>query len=663
MHRRARLRRLIAGAGCAALGVGGLTACTDPSPTPTVRDFLIAWQVGNYQAAAKLTTGAPRAAVASALSQVRAQLDAASLRLAIGARDSTGQARGVAIAKPASDRALARFSISIDLGENGEPWRYASSMELRQVKGDWRVVWKPSIINPRLGPGQRLAVVSEDPERASILDSSKRSLQKTVTADVFGVYPGRVGDARKTLDQLASAARKEGGMSLDVDRLLGRVQSAPPNTFLPLLTLVRPADNALILRLMRVPQLERRTSSEPIGAAAAPEVVGGLGPATSETLQLVGAPYQPGDTIGTSGIQLALQRRLAGIPTVRVVAQDPSGANTQTLASWPLTDSPANHPKDVQTTLNRNLQNRADNALAGVSAPASLIALRAGTNEVLAVANHGTDGRNLAMEGSYPPGMTFGIVTADALLHAGLTGATKTECPGNATVGNSTFTNKAHGRQTLERNFGAGCATTLASLSSHVSADALLQAAERYGFGKDWALGVPAFTGSVPRPADDAAKAAEMVGEGGVRMSPLAMATAAAGVLNVTWRPPFLLADPAATDAPPARPFDVATTADLQKLLRRGVVSGTARAANVSVGGKVSGVVATVDYQENGRTKTVSWFVGSRPDLAFAIAVEGKVNPAALAARFLTGAHVPSTTTKPATPETPGSTTTPVTPR
>ncbi len=38
-----------------------------------------------------------------------------------------------------------------------------------------------------------------------------------------------------------------------------------------------------------------------------------------------------------------------------------------------------------------------------------------------------------------------------------------------------------------------------------------------------------------------------------------------------------------------------------------------------------------------GDNKTISWFVGSDNDRAFAIAVEGTVNTAKLAARFLTG--------------------------
>ncbi|WP_033424024.1 penicillin-binding transpeptidase domain-containing protein, partial [Actinomadura flavalba] len=642
MNRRARLRRVLAMASCGLLVAGGATGCfTEPSALPTVRDFLIAWQVGKYDAAAKHTTGASRATVAAALRQVGVQLDAASMKLSLGLRDAAGRAENASITKR-GDEADVRFSVKIDLGENGEPWTYPSLMRLKRADGGWKIVWDPSIVHPRLGPGQRLAVVSEPAERAKILDTSGRSLQRRVSADVIGVYPGQLKEPRTTIEQVAKAAREQAGFALDVERLLGRVESAPPQRFMPLLTLERHEQSALISRLARIPQVQRQTGTPEIGAQMAPELVGRLGPATSETLQQVGAPYQPGDTIGVTGLQLMLQRRLAGIPTVRVVAQDMAGKHVQVLATWPETDAPGNDPQEVRTTLHPTLQPRADNALAGLRGPASLIALEPSTGAVLAAANRGSGGKNLAMQGSYPPGLTFGIVSADALLHSGLTRATETECPGSVTVAGRTFTNRAQAKRSLERNFADGCGTTLVQLGSRLDGKAITDAAARYGLGKDWGLTVPAFTGTIPAPANEAEKAAMMVGEGPLRVSPLAMAVVASAAQSATWRPPFVLTNPRDAESPPAQPLDVAPTSDLQKLLRRSVASGAAKAANV--GGSVSGVGAVVDYEEDGKKKTVSWFVGSRPNLAFAIAVEGRVDAARLAARFLQGTSVQTQT-------------------
>ena len=253
----------------------------------------------------------------------------------------------------------------------------------------------------------------------------------------------------------------------------------------------------------------------------------------------VGAPYQPGDTIGVSGVQLLQQRRLAGTPTVRVVAQDESGKNTEELRAWE-----GQKPQPVQTTLDPPYQARADNALRGLRYPASLVAIRPSTGEVLAVSNHGTDGRNLAFEGHYPPGLTFGIVSAEALFsQAGMKPSTETSCPGSVTIGGRTFTNKGLPKATFADHFALSCKTALAQLGSKLDAQTLVKEAAQFGIGKDYGLSVPAFTGSLPAPANDGEKAAAMIGEGGVQVSPLAMALVAGAAQSGTWRPPYVLKD------------------------------------------------------------------------------------------------------------------------
>ncbi|GAA3946443.1 penicillin-binding transpeptidase domain-containing protein [Actinomadura viridis] len=626
-------RRVIAVTACAVFVVGGSAGCfAEPSALPAMRDFLIAWQVGNYKAAARKTTGTDQSAVAAALGQVRGQLDAASLKMALGVpvQPGTDRSHGQAITKT-GDAADAKFSVKVDLGENGQPWTYTGSMKLKRIDGKWKVQWDPSIIHPSLKPGQRLAVVTEVPARAPIQDSAAHPLLRKVNAAIVGVYPGQLRDPKKTVEQLANATKTAGGQKLDSERLLGRVRSAPPHAFLPLLTLQKPANNALILRLQQMGGFQVQNVQAPIAAQLAPELVGTLGPATADRLQQVGAPYQPGDTIGASGLQLLQQRRLAGIPTVRVVAQDPDGKVRQELRSWPGLE-----PQPVRTTIDRKLQPRAELALSGLKVPASMVVVRPSTGEVMAVANHLTQGRNLAMEGRYSPGYTFGIISAQALLNGGMSQNTPTECPATTTVGGQTFTNpgQARGKSTLQMSFAYSCATTLANLSSRLDAGALVAEADRLGLGKNWGLSVPAFSGSVPRPANEAQKAATMIGQGGIQVSPLAMAMVAGAVETGTWRPPYLLNDPRdPQQGVAAQPLNPVPTSDMKKLMRRSVFQGTAREANVRTGANVSGVVAVAD--QGG--KPVSWFVGSRGDLAFAIAVEGRANTAKLAAGFITG--------------------------
>ncbi|MEV4254452.1 penicillin-binding transpeptidase domain-containing protein [Spirillospora sp. NPDC049652] len=633
---RSRVRRTISAGACVVLVGGAASACfAEQSAMPAVRDFLVAWEVGNYPAAAGHTMGADKAQVAAALGGVRSQLDAAALKL------------GLLKVVKSGDTATAQFSVKIDLGENGEPWTYNSSMNLQRAGSGWKIRWAPSIIHPSLKEGQRLAVVTRVPARAQVQDQNARTVLKAVPADLVGVRPGQLKDPKATITQMVKVTKIEGGRRLDGERLLGRVRSAPPQNFLPLLTLQRSSGDKLIERLKHVEGLEFKVVSAPIQPQFAPEVVGELGAATADRLQQVGAPYQPGDTIGVSGLQLLLQRRLAGTPSIEVVAQDPEGKDVTPLRSWSGHD-----PAPIVTTLDRKIQPRADQALAKVKYPASLVALRPGTGEVLAVSNHRTGGRDEAMEGHYPPGMAFSFVTADALLQNGVPKTTQAECPATASVGGQNVSNpsgKAARTSTLERAFSVNCATTLAQLASKLPPQALTQSAARFGMGKDWGGLFPSYAGTIPTPANDGQKALIATGQGGVTVSPLAMAAAAASVSSGVWRPPFITKDP--VDTPAARPnvlTNAIATSDLKRMVRRSVQSGAAKDANVSNGGQVSGMSAVVNYQEGGQTKTVSWFVGFRDDLAFAMAIEGRVNAAKIAALFLNGTTPsPPSTTRP----------------
>ncbi len=175
------------------------------------------------------------------------------------------------------------------------------------------------------------------------------------------------------------------------------------------------------------------------------------------------------------------------------------------------------------------------------------------------------------------------------------------------------------------------CPTAFASLYRSLAFQDLRTSATRFGIGVPWSLPLPSFSGSVPPPADDAERAASMVGQGRIQVSPLAMALAAATVESGTWKPPSLIKDPATPQSIQPRSLDSDSISALLPMLRASVKSGPARAANLP-GSPVSGVMAVVPY---GSGKTVTWFVGFRGNVAFALAIEGKVNAAEVAAKFL----------------------------
>lgn len=597
------------------LATTALSGCfAEPSPLPTVRDFLVAWQNGHYTDAADQTDG-DRAAVASALGTVPSQLDLASLRLSLGHVHSHG------------DNATAQFSVTIDLGDNGTPWNYGSQMRLHRKGDDWKVVWSPTIIHPSLGPGQRLALVTETPPRQPVQDNKGRTLLRRTRVQVLGVYPGRLNDTDATVTRLSKISK------LDVDRVLGRVRSAPPQDFLPLVSLQMPQQAGEAAQLRGVPGVEVHNATMPVAPATAADLIGQVGPANAVRLQQVGSPYQPGDTIGVSGLQLLYQRRLAGTPTVKVVAQNPSGAGSQVLREWP-----GDLPSPVRTTLDRRVQNAAERALKGLRVPAALVAVQPTTGQILGVANQHAGGRDLAFEGHFPPGMTFAIPTTQALMQYGQKMNAKVACPPSTSVAGQTIRDYGRAGTTFQSNFAYGCATAFASLARTLSYKDLPASAAKFGIGVPWSLPVPSFSGSVPEPASGAERAAAMVGQGKVEVSPLNMALAVGSVSAGTWKPPTLLTEPRSAQTVPPRILDDTSPETLQTLMSLTVRKGAGRAAKLP-GAPVSGITATVP---GGNGHIYSWFAGYRAstnNLAFALVIDKKTDAAKIAAKFLRAAR------------------------
>ena len=94
-----------------------------------------------------------------------------------------------------------------------------------------------------------------------------------------------------------------------------------------------------------------------------------------------------------------------------------AGQQTAILAQWP---GVAGTP--VQTTINSAAQNAALTALDGVPNSGEIVAVKASTGEVLAVAQHQASGAlpaEGALNAKLAPGAAFTIVSAGALLQPG----------------------------------------------------------------------------------------------------------------------------------------------------------------------------------------------------------------------------------------------------
>jgi len=376
------------------------------------------------------------------------------------------------------------------------------------------------------------------------------------------------------------------------------------------------------------------------GRAVTPElaahVVGSVGAITAEQLNVLGQPYEAGDRVGQSGIEAVYERQLAGVPAGAVRIVDAGGRSVKTVVTF---KGRAGSP--VQTTIDLHTEQAAEAALSGVAKPAALVAIRASTGEILAVVSRPTAAPfDRALTGHYPPGSTFKVVTAAALLASGLTPQSPATCPPATTVEGRAFHNfegETQAALPLHRAFAISCNTAFIGLSNALPAQALVTAAGTFGFGTAPQIGLPSFGGRVPVPVDDVEKVATAIGQARVEASPLMMAVVAAAVDAGTVNAPRLVAG-APADKVAAQPLDPVVVAGLRSMMAEVVASGTGTAAAVP-GQQVYGKTGTAEFGTAKPLTTHAWFIGFRGDVAFAVLVEGGgvggQVAAPLAAKFL----------------------------
>jgi hypothetical protein len=313
---------------------------------------------------------------------------------------------------------------------------------------------------------------------------------------------------------------------------------------------------------------------------------------------------------GTPGIELVVRHTGNGAPDTPLL----------TLAEG--------KPGKLTTTISPSAQAAAEKAVKRF-AQSSVVAVKPSTGEVLAVANHRTDGFNAAFEGKAAPGSTMKIITAAMLIDNGVTSMSgPAPCPPTATWQSQTFNNlkgmKPDENATLANSFMRSCNTAFIKLIDEkplTDASLTQEAEQRFGLGQDnWKTGIVSFDGSVPA-VGGPDRAAGAIGQGQVQMSPLNMASVTATAITGTFRQPYLVS-PGLDDRQLARAegLKASTAAQLKQMMRLTATQGTAQEAMRGLGGDIGAKTGSAEV--DGNAKSNSWFTGFRGDIAAAAMTE-----------------------------------------
>jgi Penicillin binding protein transpeptidase domain/NTF2-like N-terminal transpeptidase domain/Penicillin-binding Protein dimerisation domain len=600
--------------------VAPLSACSSsPKPQPTASAYLADWGRQDWTAMRALTDRPP----ADFTSVNQAAFSTLSVRQA-SITAGTMATNGTAASEPITERLTLTGLGAIT---------FSSTLHLVQQQGKWLVQWSPATITPQLRPGDQLSLRVTWPARAPILGAGGTPLTTQGPVVTIGVEGALV----KSAASLASALVTAGATAQQASSAITAAK-ARPTFFEPVFTVSRSRYNQLAPAIYPIPGTVFQSSTALTAATPGltSGVVGTVGPVTAQELGQLGTPYSAQSVVGQTGLEQADERRLAGTPGATVAVVTKNGAQVATVTTLPA------HPGTaVSTTIKESVQRAAEAALAGEKKSAALVALDASTGDVLAAVSVNAGGFDQAIDGGFPPGSTFKVITSTALINRGFGPQSAASCPRTATVDGEVFHNAESEApvSTMLQAFTESCNTAFINLAAgHLTASAFPSTAAMFGLGKSLPIGLTAFGGSVPSPSDAADLAATAIGQGRVLVSPLGMAMVAAAADTGTVRTPRLVVgSPAAAGT---GQLSAAVVRDLHEMMASVVARGTAAGQGLPAGTYAK--TGTAEYGTSKPLKIDAWLMGFKGNVAFAALVvdsggNGGPTCGPIVARFLDG--------------------------
>ncbi len=636
----AQRRYLLSATAATMLGAALLGGCSSSPPMPqtTAKAYLAAWARQDWASMRQLTSDPP-ADFTSVNQAAFHNLTARQASFAAGLVHTNNAAASAPVTERLTLAGLGTVTIK-------------SALHLVLVQNKWLVKWSPATIAPHLGAGDQLSLQTTWPARAAILGADGTPLTSQGQVVTIGVEGALIKDAASLRSALVAA-----GAPADAASAAITAAKAHPTYFEPVFTVTRARYDQLKPTIYPIPgtvfQASTALSSVTPGLTAG--IVGTVGPVTAQELSQLGAPYTAQDDVGQTGLEQADERQLAGTPGATVSVVSSSGTHVATVATLP-----SRPGTPVSTTIEPSVQRAAEAALAGENKSTALVAVNASTGAVLAVVSANSGVFDQAIDGGFPPGSTFKVITSTALISRGLSPQSTASCPGTATVDGEVFHN-AEGEapvSNLLQAFTESCNTAFIKLATgHLSPPDFPAAAAMFGLGKSLHIGLTAFGGSVPQPTDQADLAATSIGQGRVLVSPLGLAMVAAAADTGTVRAPRLVTGGASSpgasssgasssgasssgNSQATSQLPAAVVTDLHEMMASVVARGTAAGQGLPAG--TYGKTGTAEYGTTKPLKIDAWLMGFKGNIAFAALVvnsagDGGPTCGPIVAKFLTG--------------------------
>lgn len=505
----------------------------------------------------------------------------------------------------------------------------------------WKVTWDDNLPLPDYGLEATYARTRQEPKRGQILDGNGQVLAGEGSLVAVGVQPDRITDP----DTLLAVLERELGLSPEYVRRQYEAPGVQGHWFVPLKTLKETEYQEVDPVLRPIPgvffrRMEAR--SYPEGDSFA-HITGYLGEVTATMIEAYPErEYLSGEIVGRAGLEQSQDDRLRGRPGYRFYVEV---EGNRTL----LGEKPAKDGEDVGITIDRGMQELAYDVLG--ERRGALVVLDAQTGAILALASTpsydpnefvggissqrwqelSTDEDlpmfNRALQGLYPPGSVFKVVTVAAALDHGLydAGSSFVDTGELVVQGNivRNYQRQVFGEHNLHQAVVESINTTIAQVGLDLGASQLEEYFNQLGLGQSYPLGLPMVGGKIGTPSRSrVALAWSSIGQDQVLLTPLHMAQIFSVFANQGVVPPVhLLAD--GEEATGTSALSPETVLQVNGMLQDVVLQGTGTALR-GLGINVYGKTGTAEMVGD---EMHAWFAGhtqlpSEQRLAFAILVE-----------------------------------------
>lgn len=632
------------------------TATPLPTPTPTplpsadgvAQTYLNGWAAADYTTMYNLLTPDSQSRVS--LAQFRETYTHALREATVKQVEARLQAllhqEGEAVAAFTVDWRTALF----------ETLTFNNEMRLRFHQGRWGVVWQPTLVLPQLGEQVRLAFLSDQPARGNIYDKNFHALATQGQLVTVGVIPQYLQDEAAVINHLVRIT------GVKAEKIESAIAAANPDWFVPVADISFETSLEYDNLLSNLPGVDRRAHEVRTyndGDTAA-HIIGYMGTIPAEQKEeYLARGYAGDELVGLAGIEKWGEAELAGKRGGRLVTLSPARQILSEIATVP-----AQAGSSIYLTLDTVFQARVEQLLG--ERLGAIVVMNPTTGAIYALTSYprfqpavfttGFDVEswaelytnedrplvNRAIQGLYPPGSVFKIVTISAGLEAlGLEPEQMYLCTGEWDGLGEEFVKKCwletgHGRINLVNGLTQSCDVVFyeVGLALHQSDPQLLPNwARAYGLGVPTELiGAEENSGVVPdnewkqnhfnQPLFDGDAVNSAIGQGYMLTTPLQIARLVGAIGNGghLMRPRLVdrivrvdgsekVFEPEIAGTLPLPAEKLALIQESLKAVVSGV-RGTARQAFEGISYTVAGKTGTA---ESGQEEPHAWFAGYAP--------------------------------------------------